>query len=167
MADGTAGGCGPGAGADSRQFYESGTSPGGGATTESPREGRTPGAIALVGAQAYSANTERQRAARGAVSCPLPAPDGYNLAPWWLPRRENRGSGGGGIKTRSVFRDAVPRWRFAYFADAGKVGRPAGRNHPHPARRRNIQCFPAVSCETSGRMISAPTKGSVTHEAGG
>ena len=45
---------------------------------------------------------------------------------------KNRGSGGGGIKTRSVFPDAVPRWRFAYFADTGKVGRPGGRNHPPP-----------------------------------
>ena len=42
-----------------------------------------------------------------------------------------RGSGGGGIKTRSVFRDAIPRWRFANFADAGKVGRPQAKS-PRP-----------------------------------
>ena len=72
----------------------------------------------------------------------MPAPDGYNLAPWWLPRRKNRGSGGGGIKTRSVFRDAVPRRRFAYFADAGKVGRPAGRNYPPSPSTDKIPTYP-------------------------
>ena len=67
----------------------------GGTTTEPPRDGQTLGAIALVGVQDHSINTERQhpqgvrrirkaakpptaaqRAARGIVSCPLPAPDG-------------------------------------------------------------------------------------------
>ena len=78
VVDETAGRCGPRAGACSRQFYASGISPGGRATTEPPREGRALGAIALVGAQAYSSNTERQRAARGTVSCLLPAPDGVH-----------------------------------------------------------------------------------------
>ena len=63
------------------------TCPGDGATTEPPRDGWKPGATVLVGASAYSSNTERQRAARGVVSWPLPAPDGYNLSPWWLPRK--------------------------------------------------------------------------------
>ena len=40
------------------------------------REGRRLGAMVLVGVQALSIGTERQRAARGAVSCPLPAPVG-------------------------------------------------------------------------------------------
>ena len=69
------------------------------------------------------------------------------MAPWWLPRRKNRGSGGGGIKTRSVFPDAGPRRRFAYFADAGKVGRPAGRNHPHPPAGE-IPTSPSAACQS-------------------
>ena len=36
--------------------------------------------------------------------------------------------GGRGIKTRSVFPAAFPRRRFAYFADAGKVGRPQAKS---------------------------------------
>ena len=41
-----------------------------------PREGKEAGATALVEASTCSKNVERQRAARGMVSCPLPAPDG-------------------------------------------------------------------------------------------
>ena len=52
------------------------TSHGGETTTEPPREGKKPGAIALVGASTCSSNTERQRAAQETVFCLLPAPDG-------------------------------------------------------------------------------------------
>ena len=83
----TAGGCGPGAGACSRQSCPSSTSHGGGAITEPPRDGWKLGATVLVGVSTYSSNTERQRAARGAVSCSLPALDGDNYAPWCLPRK--------------------------------------------------------------------------------
>ena len=105
----------------------------GGTTTEPPRDGRTLGAIALVGVQAHSINTERQRAARGIVSCPLPAPDGDTPPLDGSPVKINGGPGRGGIKTRSVFPDAVPRRRFAYFADAGKVGRPQAKPSPTPS----------------------------------
>ena len=132
----TARGCGPGAGACSRQFCVSCASRGGGAATEPPRDGRTPGATALVGAYACLTNMERQRAAQRAVSCPLPAPVGYNLAPWWLPRKINGGPGRGGIG-HCQMPVSRPRRRFAYFADVGKVGRPQAKYPPSLARRRN------------------------------
>ena len=89
----TVGKCGPGADAYFRRFCASNTGPGCGATTEPPRDGGKLGAMALVEASPYSSNTERQRAARGTVSWPLPALDEYNLAPWWLPRKSNGGPG--------------------------------------------------------------------------
>ena len=99
------------------------------------------------------------------------------------------GPGGGGIKTRSVFPDAVPRWRFAYFADAGKVGRPAGRNYPPSPSTDKIPTYPFRSLTKradnirpyegsqpcyGGRPQAAPTlsqiinqfKGSATKRAG-
>ena len=50
VADGTADGCGPGTGMCSRQACISGTSHGGGASTELLRDGRALGAMSLVGA---------------------------------------------------------------------------------------------------------------------
>ena len=40
-----------------------------------------------------------------------------------------------------------PRWRFAYFADTGKVGRPAGRNIPETRRRGGGTILPRPQAE--------------------
>ena len=63
--DETAGGCGPGAGACSRQFCASSTNHQGEPITEPKRDGWKLGAIVLVGVSTYSSNTERKRAATG------------------------------------------------------------------------------------------------------
>ena len=48
-----------------------------------------------------------------------------------------------------------PRRRFAYFAAAGKVGRPQAESpNPRPARRRNILFYVKV-CNTTRREAEA------------
>ena len=129
-----------------------------GAITEPPREGRTLGAIALVGASACSTNTERQRAAQGTVSCPLPAPDGYNLAPWWLPRKTNGGSGGRRHKNTECFSRRRPPVALCLLCRRGQSRSPAGETIPHPLNflSPSLPKFSTVKCgmfvDKSGKL---------------
>ena len=90
------------------------------------------GAIALVGAQAYSSNTERQRAARGAVSCLLPAPDGDTPPLDGSPVNQMGGGRGRRHKNTKCFSRRRPPAAFCLLCRRGQSRSPR-RAKPSPS----------------------------------